>query len=82
MMTISEARTGAHGNVDPRVYQALAVASALRLYARTGMKANRAYTPTQMMLTAQRITGQVFKPHAYMVAAAALTAWCAKYTGE
>jgi hypothetical protein len=39
------------------MYQALVVKSALGLYARTGLKANRAYTPKAMMATAKRITG-------------------------
>lgn len=39
-------------NVDPKIYQALALANALKLYANTGMKANSAYTPKNMMAKA------------------------------
>ena len=56
-------------------YRATVVASALRLYARTGMKANRAYTPANMMRVAQEIIGQKFKARDYLGAADALKAW-------
>lgn len=39
------------------VFRAATIASALRLYARTGMKANRAYTPKNMMAAARQILG-------------------------
>lgn len=61
------------------VYGATVVASALRLYARTGIKANRAYTPKAMMQTAARITGKTFKPRDYLGAATALDDWKAEY---
>lgn len=57
------------------VYQVLVIASALRLYAKTGMKANRAYTPTAMLAAAKRITGRAFKRGQYVQAADALKAW-------
>jgi len=60
---------------DPNRYTAIVLRSALKLYAKTGMKANRAYTPTKMMKTAARITGQRFAPRDYMGAHDALTAW-------
>lgn len=56
------------------VYRALAVASALRLYAKTGMKANRAYTPTAMLRVASEMTGKTFKRGQYREAADALSA--------
>ena len=37
--------------------QVIILAGALRLYLRTGMKPNRAYTPTNMRAAASRITG-------------------------
>lgn len=58
--------------LDPRKFQALIVAQALELYAKTGMKANTAYTPRNMMRTAQHITGLQFKPREYVKAAQAL----------
>lgn len=57
------------------IYRASAIASALRFYARTGMQANRAYTPSAMMKAAAQITGQKFKARDYAGAADALTAW-------
>lgn len=61
------------------LYQAAVIESALRMYARTGIKANTAYTPTAMMTTAHAITGQSFKPRAYVEAANALKTWREKW---
>lgn len=41
-------------------YRLLVIASALEMYARTGMKANRAYTPKAMMEAAENATGVKF----------------------
>jgi hypothetical protein len=57
------------------IYQAAAVASALRLYAETGMKVNRAYTPTNMLKMASAITGRTFKRTELTKAADSLVAW-------
>lgn len=59
-------------SVDPATYQRLVIASALRLFALHGIRANRSYTPKAMMAMAQRITGQKFKPRDYLGAAEAL----------
>ena len=56
----------------PEVYQAIVIAKALRLYARTGIKASRACTPRNMIRTAERITGRKFAARAYIEAATAL----------
>jgi hypothetical protein len=61
--------------VTPRIYQALAVKSALLLYARTGLKANTAYTPKNMLATAGKITGKQFLKGDYKGAADALDEW-------
>lgn len=53
-------------------YVALTVARALDLYAKTGMKVNRAYTPKNMMATATKLTGQKFKARDYAGASKAL----------
>lgn len=37
------------------------VASAIKLYRKTGMKANRAYTPTNMLAFASKHTGKKYK---------------------
>lgn len=43
------------------VFAALAVKSALGLYIKTGMKANRAYTPKNMREFVTRLTGKPYK---------------------
>ena len=55
--------------------RAIAIAKALELYANTGMRVNRAYTPAAMMRAAREITGLTFKPRAYLSAASALKLW-------
>ena len=54
------------------VFAMITLKSALSLYAKTGMKVNRAYTPTAMMRTASRMTGRTFKARDYAGAIAAL----------
>lgn len=60
---------------DPNTFRAVVIASALELYAKTGMKANTAYTPKNMLATAGQITGVAYKRGAYMQAAQDLRAW-------
>ena len=57
------------------IYQATTLKTAIRLYAKTGMQVNRAYTPTAMLKTAAKITGQTFKRGQYEQAAKALEDW-------
>jgi hypothetical protein len=57
------------------VYAAMVLAKALVLYAKTGMKVNRAYTPKNMMATAAKVTGKTFKARDYEGAAVALGAY-------
>jgi hypothetical protein len=56
-------------------YRAIVMAQALSLYAKTGMKANRAYTPSAMIAAAREITGKHFRARAYEEAAQALRDW-------
>lgn len=42
-------------------FQIVVIKNAIKLYKNTGMKANRAYTPTNMKLTAEKLTGKKFK---------------------
>jgi len=56
------------------VFGMLALASGLRLYAKTGMQPNRCWRSTAMMRTASAYTGQKFKARDYLGAADALTA--------
>jgi hypothetical protein len=58
-----------------RVYQAMAIAHALRFYARTGIKVNTAYSPAAMLRTASGITGHKYRRGQYGQAEADLLAW-------
>jgi hypothetical protein len=53
-------------------YVQLVIAKALDIYADTGMKVNRQYTPAKMMAMATKITGKKFKARDYKGAAKAL----------
>jgi hypothetical protein len=57
------------------VFQARVIAAGLRLYARTSIKPNSAYTPRNMMAAAARITGRKFAARDYLNAAEALDTW-------
>lgn len=59
-------------------YQATVIASALTYFARTNVPINRAYTPKNMMASAERITGLKFKRRDYLGAAKALREHAAK----
>lgn len=64
------------------VFQCKVLASALRLYAKTGLKANRMYTPKNMLATAAALTGKTFKRGQYEEAAVALTELAEKTLAE
>lgn len=55
-------------------YQIIVVRRAILLYRDTGMKANRAYTPTNMKRTAENLTGLTFKRGDWTAMAKALEA--------
>jgi hypothetical protein len=57
------------------LYRAIALRSALRLYVETGLRANRAYTPTAMRAAASRITRKPYKRTELARAMADLTLW-------
>jgi|ERR1700743_1607974 len=63
-------------------FRAYVIASALKLYAETGMKANRTYTPLAMIKAANQITGHVYRRGQYNMAAAALIEWADKRKAE
>jgi hypothetical protein len=63
------------GAAGVSIYRATVIASALRTYAKTGLRMNRAYTPSAMMKAAADITGRKFKARDYLGAADALKAW-------
>lgn len=60
---------------DVRRYQAVVVAQALELYAKKGIRANTAYTPSAMMATAYRILGQTQPRRDYLGTARRLREW-------
>jgi hypothetical protein len=57
------------------VYVAITLKHGLRLYAKTGMKPNRAWTPTNMLAKASEITGKTFKRGQFQQAIDALESW-------
>lgn len=59
--------------MTPRTYQAMAIRTAIKLYAETGIKVNTAYTPTKMLRTARDLTGKHFNRGQYQEAFDALT---------
>ena len=67
--------TGFIGPDAVAFYRATVIAGGLRLYAKTGMQPNRAYTPTAMMRAAREITGKKFAARDYIGAADALKVW-------
>ena len=58
-------------------FVAITLKSALKMYAATGIKPNRAWTPTAMLRKAEAITGKRFKRGQYAEAIAALETWLA-----
>ena len=61
--------------LTPRIYQALALRSALKLMAQ-GIKPNRAYTPAAVLRTVSRLTGGTYTGRKdYDRAIADLTTW-------
>ena len=57
--------------------RAIAIKHAIKFYARTGMKVNRAYTPTAMLKAAASITGKAYKRGQFDQAVADLELWIA-----
>lgn len=57
---------------EVNVFAMITLKGALSLYAKTGMKANRAYTPKNMRLTVEKWTGKKFRARDYAGMIAAL----------
>ena len=57
------------------LFRAMALKSGLKLYARTGMRPNRAWTPTAMLRTAAAITHKTYKRGEFEKAADDLHIW-------
>lgn len=58
-----------------QTFVATTLRRAIKLYKETGIKVNRAYTPTNMLAKATEITGVKFKRGQYQEAMDALTKW-------
>lgn len=79
-MTDSHIKTGPGGTVfvgpdATAFFRAATIASGLRLYAKTGMRPNRLWTPSAMLKAATGITGKPYKRGQYEKAAADVTLW-------
>jgi hypothetical protein len=47
--------------MNPNIYVAISLKHGLKLYAKTGMRPNRSWTPTAMLRKATEITGRKYK---------------------
>jgi hypothetical protein len=63
------------GKEEVNLYRAIVIKHALLLYAKTGMKPNRAYTPTRMLQVATEYTGNHYKRGQHAIAAADMQLW-------
>ena len=59
-----------------KLYSATVLKSAIKLFAKTGIKVNRAYTPGAMLAAAGQITGKKYKRSQYQQAIDDLQVWC------
>lgn len=57
------------------VYAAATLCSAMRLYAKTGIRVNRAYTPTAMLKRAGEICGKTYKRNQMQQASDDVALW-------
>ena len=63
------------GKRGVETFRAISLKAGLRLFSKTGMKPNRAWTPTAMLKAAGTITGKVYKRGQYDLAVTDLDAW-------
>ena len=63
------------GKAGVATYRAIAIKHGLRLFAATGLRPNRSWTPSAMMKAASGITGRKYAARDYAGAVADLTAW-------
>lgn len=59
------------------LFAAASLRGAIKLYVKTGMRANRAYTPTNMLRAASRYTGKSYRRGQLAKAAEDLDSWIA-----
>lgn len=75
LVTISGGGTTFQGPDAVALFRAIALRSALKLYAKCGIKPNRAWTPTAMLQMAAGITQKRYKRGQYETAAADVEIW-------
>lgn len=75
IQTIQGGGVSVSGRDSVNLFAAMAVKSALSLYIKTGMKANRAYTPTNMRAFVTRHTGKTYKARELQQAHDDLVQW-------
>ena len=63
------------GQSGVATYRAISIKHGLALYAKTGMRPNSAWTPTNMLRAATSITGRPYKRGQYHLAIADLETW-------
>ena len=63
------------GHDAVELFRAMTLRNALGMYQKTGMKPNRAWTPTAMLNLAGHIGGKKYKRRAYQEAIDDLTVW-------
>ena len=63
------------GERGVKTFRAISLKAGLRLFSKTGMKPNHAWTPTAMLKAAGTITGKVYKRGQYDLAVTDLDAW-------
>ena len=70
------------GELGIKFYTAVTLASGLRLYARAKIKPNRNWTPTNMIMKANEITGHTYRRGQYEAAADGLIEWADRHRAE
>lgn len=74
-MTRIQLRPDTMPEIKFEIYRAVIIKHSLLFYAKTKMKVNSAYTPTNMLNAAHQITGKKFKRGQYVEAATAIDEW-------
>lgn len=76
LITRGSASIGFVGPDAVALFRAVVIGSALRTYAQTGLRMNRAYTPTAMLKAATGITGKTYRRGEHLKAADDIKVWC------
>lgn len=70
------------GEEAMKLYGAAVLRSAIKLYLKTGMRANRMYTPTNMLFAAGTYTGKTYKRGQLQQAFDDLDVWLEEKRGD